>query len=158
MNLIKDFKEEFTLSDKSIWFSDSYDLETINARGKGTLVEHVDIVVTEKGPNFLVGTMPVDERTVQPARILHGGASCVLAESLGSIAANMVIDPQKSVAVGLSITASHIRPGLNGTRVTGKAVAQHIGSKTQVWDIEITNEQGKLVCTSKLTMAIIDKP
>lgn len=145
------------MSTETIWFNKLVTVEDINRRGEGTIVSHIEIVVTECGPNFLVGTMPVDERTIQPAQILHGGSSCVLAESLGSIAANMVLDPKKQMAVGQSITASHIRPGLKGTIVTGKVHPIHIGRRSQVWEIEITNEEGKLVCKSSLTMANIDK-
>ncbi len=141
----------------TIWFKDDYSLKEINARGKDTLVEHVEIIVTEIGPDFLEGTMPVDKRTVQPARILHGGASCVLAESLGSIAANMVIDPTKYIAVGQSIIANHLRPAPEVATVKGKAKILHLGKKSQVWDIEITNEEDKLICSSRLTMAIIPK-
>lgn len=146
------------MSTENVWFHDNFTLEAINERGKDTLVEHVEIIVTEIGPNYLVGTMPVDKRTVQPARILHGGASCVLAESLGSIAANMVIDTEKFIAVGQSLTANHLRPAPEVTTVTGKAIALHLGRKSQIWDIDIVNEQGKLVCSSRLTMAIVEKP
>lgn len=142
---------------ESIWFNKNVTTEEVNKRGEGTIVSHIGIVITECGPNYLVGTMPVDERTIQPAHILHGGSSCVLAESLGSIAANMILDPTKQMAVGQSITASHIRPGLEGTTVTGKAYPIHIGKRSQVWEIEMTNETGKLVCKSSLTMAIVDK-
>lgn len=141
----------------SIWFKDNYPLDEINKRGKDTLVEHLDIRVTEVGPDFLKGTMPVDKRTVQPARILHGGGSCVLAESLGSIAANMVIDTSKFIAVGQSIVANHLRPAPEVMTVTGVAKILHLGKKSQIWDIEITNEDGKLICSSRLTMAIIPK-
>ena len=146
------------MSNSPVWFRDDFTLEAINERGKNTLVEHLGIQVTEMGPNFLVGTMPVDKRTVQPARILHGGASCVLAESLGSIAANMVIDTNKFIAVGQSLTANHLRPAPEVTTVMGKAIALHLGRKSQIWDIDILNEQGKLVCSSRLTMAIVEKP
>lgn len=145
------------MSEKTIWFKNNYSLEDINYRGKDTLVEYLDIKVTEIGPDFLVGTMPVDKRTVQPARILHGGASCVLAESLGSIAANMVIDPSKYIAVGQAIIANHLRPAPEISTVTGKAKILHLGKKSQVWDIELINEDGKLICSSRLTMAIIPK-
>lgn len=143
---------------KNIWFRDDFTVEDVNARGSDTLVEHLSIDITEVGPDYLKGTMPVDKRTVQPARILHGGASCVLAESLGSIAANMIIDGSKYIAVGQSIIAHHIRPAPEVTTVTGVAKPLHIGKKSQVWDIEITNEEDKLVCSSRLTMAIIPKP
>lgn len=145
------------MSEKTIWFKNNYSLEDINHRGKDTLVEYLDIKITEIGPDFLMGTMPVDKRTVQPARILHGGASCVLAESLGSIAANMVIDPSKYIAVGQAIIANHLRPAPEVSTVTGKAKILHLGKKSQVWDIELVNEDGKLICSSRLTMAIIPK-
>jgi len=146
------------MSSEAIWFNKEITVEQINQRGEGTIVSHIAIDVTECGSNYLVGTMPVDERTIQPAQILHGGSSCVLAESLGSIAANMVIDTSKQMAVGQSITASHIRPGIKGTTVTGKAYPIHIGRRSQIWEIDITNQEGKLVCKSSLTMAIVDKP
>jgi len=142
---------------KSIWFNKNITVKDINKRGAGTIVSHIEIIITELGSDYLVGTMPVDDRTIQPAQILHGGSSCVLAESLGSIAANMVLDSEKQMAVGQSITASHLRPGLKGTIVTGKAYPIHIGRRSQIWEIEITNDQGKLICKSSLTMANIDK-
>ena len=139
----------------SIWFKEPT-TELLNKRGKNTLTTLIGIEVTKIGENFLEGTMPVDERTVQPLGLLHGGASCVLAESLGSIAANMVLDTSKEYAVGLEINANHLRSATSGT-VTGVATAIHIGRKTQVWDIKIKNEEGKLVCISRLTMAVIKK-
>ncbi|MCR9202979.1 MAG: hotdog fold thioesterase [Halobacteriovoraceae bacterium] len=142
---------------ESVWFKDNYTLEDINKRGENTLVEYLDIQITEVGFDFLKGTMPVDKRTVQPARILHGGGSCVLAESLGSIAANMVIDPTKFIAVGQSIVANHLRPAPEVQTVTGVARILHLGKKSQIWDIDIANEEGKLICSSRLTMAIIPK-
>ena len=145
------------MSTDTIWFNKDLTATEINKRSENTLLPHIDIEVTEVGPNYVVGTMPVDKRTIQPAGILHGGASCVLAESLGSMAANFILDPSKQMAVGQSITASHIRPGLPGTTVTGKAIPIHIGRRSQVWDIEIVNEEGKLVCKSSLTMAIVNK-
>lgn len=100
--------------------------------------------------------MPVDERTHQPYGILHGGASVVLAESLGSVASNMIIDNAKYIGVGLEINANHLRPVSSGV-VTGKCTPIHIGAKTHVWDIRVTNEKGKLVCVSRLTVAIVPK-
>jgi 1,4-dihydroxy-2-naphthoyl-CoA hydrolase len=100
--------------------------------------------------------MPVDERTVQPYRLLHGGASCVLAESLGSIAANMCIDSSEKVAVGQHIEATHIRSATKGL-VRGVAKAVHIGGNSHTWRIEIFNDEGKLICDSKIIMAIIKK-
>jgi 1,4-dihydroxy-2-naphthoyl-CoA hydrolase len=139
----------------AIWFQ-SYTLEQVQQRGRGTMVEHVGIVITELGEDFLSGTMPVDHRTVQPMGILHGGASVVLAESLGSIAANLVVDPSAYYCVGLDINANHIRPADKGY-VTGVAKPLHTGRTTQVWSIEITNSDGKLVCISRLTMAVVSR-
>jgi len=139
----------------AIWFRD-YTLEEVQQRGIGTMVEHLEINITEIGDNFLKGTMPVDHRTVQPMGILHGGASVALAETLGSIAANLVIDSEKKYCVGLDINANHIRAAKRGL-VTGVAKPIHLGSSTQVWSIEITNEETKLVCVSRLTMAVLDR-
>lgn len=144
------------MSEQIIWFHKNIQPEQVNVRGRKTLVEHLDIQITEVGPDFLKGDMPVDERTVQPLGLLHGGASCVLAESLGSIAANMVLDNSKFVAVGQSINASHVRSARDG-RVTGIAKAIHLGRTSQVWEILITDKDEKLVCISRLTMAVIEK-
>ena len=139
----------------SIW-PRPIDLVALNKMSSNTLVSHLGIEITKAGEDFLEGTMPVDERTVQPYRLLHGGASCVLSESLGSIAANLCIDTQEFMAVGQHIEATHIREDPNGL-VTGKARAVHLGRTTQVWSIEIFNDDGKLICDSKIIMAIIAK-
>ena len=120
------------------------------------MVEHVGIVITKLGDDFIEGTMPVDQRTLQPAGILHGGASVVLAETLGSLAANLVVDPAAFYCVGLDINANHIRSVREGI-VTGVAKPLHIGSTTQVWQIEISNEAGRLTCISRLTMAVLKR-
>ena len=120
------------------------------------MVDHLGIEITELGPDFLKGTMPVDHRTVQPMRILHGGASVALAETLGSLAANLVVDSSKKYCVGLDINANHIRAAKNGI-VTGKAKPLHLGGSTQVWQIEIVDENGRLVCMSRLTMAVLER-
>jgi 1,4-dihydroxy-2-naphthoyl-CoA hydrolase len=138
-----------------IWFQ-PYTLEETRKRGDGTMVEHIGIVVTELGDDFLSGTMPVDHRTVQPMGILHGGASVALAETLGSLAASLVVDPQKHYCVGLDINANHIRAVRSGL-VKGTVRPVHLGSSTQVWSIEIKNEEGQLVCLSRLTMAVLNK-
>ena len=138
----------------AIWFR-YYKLEEVQQRGLGTMVDHIGIIITEVGPDFLKGTMPVDHRTVQPMQILHGGASVALAETLGSIAANLVVDSDKKYCVGLDINANHIRAAKKGL-VTGIAKPLHLGSSTQVWNIEITDEENRLVCISRLTMAILD--
>lgn len=139
----------------SIWFK-TPTIEHLEERGKNTLTTFIGIKITEIGDDFLKGAMPVDERTVQPLGLLHGGASCVLAESLGSIAANMALDTSIEYAVGLEINANHLRSATSGN-VTGIATPIHLGRKTQVWDIKITNEEGKLTCVSRLTMAVISK-
>lgn len=133
-------------------------LEQLNKMSVGNMVSHLGIEYTELGKDYICGKMPVDFRTVQPLRMLHGGASVVLAESLGSIAANMCLDNSKQYAVGLDINANHIRGVKEGGGfVYGKASIVHLGSKTHVWHIDITNEEGKLVCVSRLTMAVLDK-
>jgi 1,4-dihydroxy-2-naphthoyl-CoA hydrolase len=140
----------------AIWFK-AYSLEDVQQRGKDTMVEHIGITITEVGENFLRGTMPVDHRTVQPMGILHGGASIALAETLGSIAANLIVDPAKKYCVGLDINGNHIRSVHSGKMVTGTASPVHLGGSTQVWTIEIKDEADRLVCTSRLTMAVLDR-
>ena len=137
----------------SIWHR-AYTLAEARLRFNGTMVDHIGITITEVGENFLKGTMPVDRRTVQPTGILHGGASVALAETLGSLAASMVVNNQEKYCVGLDINANHIRSAKNG-QVTGIAKPIHIGSSTQVWSIEITDEENRLVCISRLTMAVL---
>lgn len=120
------------------------------------MVEYIGIEITELGDDFLSGSMPVDHRTIQPMGLLHGGASVVLAETLGSIAANLVINPATHYCVGLDINANHLRP-VKGGKVTGTAKPLHLGKTTQVWSIEIKNEEGKLNCISRLTMAVVER-
>jgi 1,4-dihydroxy-2-naphthoyl-CoA hydrolase len=139
----------------AIWYR-PYTLEEVQQRGVGTMVEHLGITITEVGDDFLRGKMPVDHRTVQPMHILHGGASVALAETLGSIAANLVVDSEKKYCVGLDINANHLRAAKNGF-VVGTAKPLHIGSSTQVWSIEIVGENNRLVCISRLTMAVLER-
>lgn len=139
----------------SIWFAD-YKLEEINQQNKKSMVEHCGIIITKKGENSLKGTMPVNATTHQPFGILHGGANCVLAETLGSIAANMTCDPKTHHAVGLSITTNHIKAVRNGL-VTGTAIPVHLGRTTQIWDIKTFNESDQLTSSTTLTMAIVSK-
>ena len=120
------------------------------------MLAHLGIEITEIGKDYIVGKMPVDDRTKQPYGFLHGGASVVLAESLGSIGANHFVDQEKYYCVGLEINANHLRPVQSGY-VIGKAQAIHLGKTTQIWEIKITNEAQKLVCISRLTMAVIAK-
>ncbi|MDB2683029.1 hotdog fold thioesterase [Alphaproteobacteria bacterium] len=139
-----------------IWFKD-YKIEDLQSFRVGNMGEHVGIELTDIGSDYLEAKMPVDQRTTQPFGILHGGASCVLAESLGSVAAWMCIDPDQYRAVGLEINANHIRAVTEGF-VVGRATAMHLGRRTHVWSIDITEEAtGKRVCVSRLTVAIIDQ-
>ena len=129
-------------------------LDELNRLSRGTLIEHLGIVFTGAGEDWLQATMPVDERTRQPYGLLHGGASVVLAETLGSSAGNLCVDTATQVCVGLEINANHLRATRTGT-VTGTARAVHVGRTTQVWDIRIENEAGKPVCVSRLTLAVV---
>jgi 1,4-dihydroxy-2-naphthoyl-CoA hydrolase len=138
-----------------IWFS-NFTPAILNDRPKNHMGAFLDIQFTEITEETLSATMPVDERTHQPAGILHGGASVVLAETLGSIASYMVIDPDKYQAVGLEINANHLRPVKSGL-VTGICKPLHIGAKTHVWEIKIYNDKGKMNCVSRLTVAILNK-
>jgi len=131
-------------------------LDQINASSRNTMVSTLDIRVVELGEDFLRGTMPVDERTRQPFGLLHGGASVALAETLGSLAGNLCLDGSKEVAVGLDINANHIRATTSGT-VTGTARPLHIGRTTQVWEIRIEDDRQRLVCISRLTLAVVPK-
>jgi 1,4-dihydroxy-2-naphthoyl-CoA hydrolase len=131
-------------------------VEQVNKLGENTMVSHLGIVCTEIGSDFLSGKMPVDQRTKQPYGLLHGGASAVLAESLGSYASNFCIDNTKQFCVGLEINANHIRSAKHGF-VYGTAKAIHIGKKTHIWEIRIVNEDKELVCISRLTVAVLDK-
>jgi 1,4-dihydroxy-2-naphthoyl-CoA hydrolase len=139
----------------SIWKSPAT-LDQLRERSKDTLMEQLGIEYLEIGDDYLKGRMPVDARTRQTAGILHGGASAALAETLGSIAAGMCVDRERKRIVGLEINANHIRPVTAGW-VTGITTPIHVGSTTQIWEIRICNEQGKLVCISRLTVANIDK-
>ncbi|MFN8671243.1 MAG: hotdog fold thioesterase [Candidatus Sericytochromatia bacterium] len=134
-----------------------YTVEKINKNAKNTMVEFLDIEITEIGADFICGKMPVSNKTIQPAGILHGGASVVLAETLGSIAGNCCIDTEKFYCVGLEINANHIRPVPLGNMVFARANAIHLGKKTQIWEIKITNAEDKLVCISRLTLSVVSK-
>ncbi|NTE05323.1 hotdog fold thioesterase [Agrobacterium tumefaciens] len=139
-----------------MWFKE-FTIEDLNNRPKNHIGGLLDIKFTEIGADFIIGTMPVDERTHQPAGILHGGASVVLAETLGSIASYMCIDPEKHVAVGLEVNANHLRPVKSGL-VTGICKIIHRGAKTHIWDIKLYDDRGKMNCISRLTVAVINKP
>jgi 1,4-dihydroxy-2-naphthoyl-CoA hydrolase len=136
----------------TIWRSPQ-SLDQLNAAGERTLIRHLDIVFTEIGHDSISATMPVDARTHQPYGLLHGGASVVLAETLGSTGAAMCVDPS-AFCVGQEINANHVRSVRTG-RVTGTARPVHLGGRTQVWTIEVVNEAHELVCVSRLTVAVI---
>lgn len=136
-----------------IWFVNPT-LAQLEALGQGTMAEHLGIRWTAIGDDFLEAKMPVDERTRQPYGLLHGGASCALAETIGSVASALVVNHELNYCVGLEINANHIRSARSGW-VTGTARPLHLGNSTHVWDIRITDEAGKLVCVSRLTVAVI---
>jgi 1,4-dihydroxy-2-naphthoyl-CoA hydrolase len=139
----------------SIWRS-LRTLEELNGNDSGTLIENLGILFTEIGDDFVRGTMPVDARTVQPYGLLHGGASVALAETLGSMGAAMCVDAAEYQVVGQEINANHVRAARSGL-VTGTARAVHLGGRTHVWSIEIVNDAQKLVCISRITMAVIKR-
>ena len=138
-----------------IWFKD-YTLETLESMRSANMGTHIGFEFTEVGPDFLKGRIPVDHRTTQPFGILHGGASCVLSETLGSVAAWMTIDPEKYRAVGLEINANHIRAVTEGY-VVGVCTPLHTGRRTQVWQTDMLEEAtGKRTAISRLTVAVIE--
>jgi 1,4-dihydroxy-2-naphthoyl-CoA hydrolase len=139
----------------SIWIT-QHTVEEIQERSRNTLSEHLGIRYTEIGPDYLRATMPVNSHTHQPAGVLHGGASVALAESVGSVGANMCIDRTTHLCVGQEINANHLRPVSSGL-VTATARPYHVGSRSQVWHIEIRGEQDKLICVSRLTMAVVPR-
>ena len=130
--------------------------EWLNKRCENTLVQHLGIEFTEVGDDFLCATMPVDHRTAQPFGCLHGGASLAFAETLGSAAGLMCVDRKKQYCVGMEINANHIRPVHSG-QVRGVAKPVHIGKKTHVWEISISNKYDKTVCVSRMTLAVLNK-
>lgn len=131
-------------------------LEKLNALGRNNMGDHLGIEFTEVGSDYLIAKMPVDRRTHQPYGLLHGGASCVLAETMGSIASVCSVDMSKYDVVGVEINANHVRGAKEGF-VFGKVQAIHLGRRLHVWEIKISNEHGKLVCISRLTAAILPK-
>ena len=131
-------------------------LDALNALSRGTAMEPLGIVFTEVGPDYLRGTMPVDARTRQPYGLLHGGASVLLAETLGSTAGGLCVDEGQGV-VGIEINANHLA-GVREGLVTGTARPLHVGRSTQVWEIRIEDERGRLACVSRLTLAVIPLP
>ncbi len=140
----------------SIWYKQDLSLSDFDGLGQQTLGEHIGIRFSEVGADYIKATMPVDHRTKQPYGLLHGGASVALAETLGSVAAAMVIDPAKFICVGQEINANHVR-GVREGIVTGITKPVHIGNSSHVWEIRIYDEQERLVCISRITVAILEK-
>lgn len=138
-----------------IW-NEAATLESMIARNRNTMGSHLGIEFLEIGNNFLIARMPVDHRTRQPYGIMHGGASCVLAETVASVAANYCIDTDKYFCVGSEINTSHIRPVASGW-VIGTATPLHLGKTTQVWEIIITNDENQTVSVSRLRLAVLEK-
>ena len=139
----------------SIWFQE-YSLDDISALQRGNMGAHIGIEIVRIGPDHLDARMPVDERTTQPDGILHGGASVALAETLGSVGGAMVVDRERFQVVGQEINANHLRPVREGF-VHGSARPIHIGRRSQVWAIEIVDDNQRLVCVSRLTLAVIER-
>jgi len=139
-----------------IWFNKNLSVEDLRSFSPNTMAEYLAIEFMEVGDDFLSARMPVDHRTIQPYGLLHGGASCVLAETLGSIASAMVIDHSNYYCVGIEINANHIR-GVKEGFVTGKTTPLHLGNSTHVWDIKLYDDRGKLTCVSRLTVAILKR-
>ncbi len=140
----------------NIWFNKELSIADLEPLGKNTMGEYIGIEWVELGNDFLKARMPVDNRTKQPYGLLHGGASCVLAETIGSVASAMVVDHNRFACVGLEINANHVRSATSGF-VTGIAKPLHLGANTHVWDIKIYDEIQKLVCVSRLTVAVIPR-
>ena len=139
-----------------IWHS-PINLARLQTWCNGTAVEHLGIEFTDFGADWLAARMPVDHRTIQPFKLLHGGASVLLAETLGSCAANLCVDEAKWYCVGQEINANHLRAVRSGF-VTGRAGPIHLGRTSQVWEIRISDEAGKLTCISRLTMSVLERP
>jgi 1,4-dihydroxy-2-naphthoyl-CoA hydrolase len=136
-----------------IWHKKDLKVQDILGFGRNTMAEHIGIEFTELGEDFIKARMPVDHRTNQPYGLLHGGASAVLAETLGSIGSALVVDHSKFFCVGLEINANHIRSAKQGF-VTGIATPLNLGRQIHVWEIKIYNEENKLTCVSRLTVAV----
>ncbi len=140
----------------AIWFKE-FPLDYARDKGRETLIDRLGIELLEAGDEYLKARMPVDRRTHQPAGFLPGGASVVLAETLASWAATFCVDQSKHHCVGLEVNANHVRPVRDG-HVVGTARPLHLGKSTQIWEIRITDQRDKLVCVSRVTMAVLDIP
>ena len=140
---------------KAIWFENP-DVNFLNSAAENSIDKQLGIEFTEIGDDYIRGTMPADYRTFQPFGRIHGGANVVLAETLGSVGANLVIDQNKYFSVGQEVNANHLR-GVTEGFVTGTARAIHLGRSSHVWEIRIEDSQGKLSCISRLTMAVVQR-
>lgn len=140
----------------SIWFNKLLTLPSLVPLGPETMAQYLGMEWVALGDDYLKMKMPVDHRTIQPYGLLHGGASCALAETVGSLASHFVIDTEKFICVGLEINANHVRSATNGY-VTATCTPLHIGKATHVWDIKIHDDNEKLICISRLTVAILKK-
>ena len=139
----------------AIWFAEPT-VAAVNAFSKDTLAEHLGIEITTVGDDFITARMPVDQRTAQPYGLLHGGASVSLAETLGSIAATLCVNSAEKICVGLEINANHVRAARAGY-VYGTVRPIHIGGSTHIWQTQIYDEKARLVCISRLTVAVLDR-
>ncbi len=144
------------MSANPIWFDPSIHISALQAMHPETMGTHLGMEWVEIGPDYLKLKMPVDHRTHQPYGLLHGGASCALAETVGSVASHLVIDPEQFMCVGLEINANHMK-GVRSGFVTATASPLHLGSSTHVWDIKIHDDGGKMICVSRLTVAVLKK-
>ncbi|WP_343746247.1 hotdog fold thioesterase [Chitinophaga sp.] len=143
------------MTTKTIWHT-HVTIAALNERGKSTMNEHLGMEFTEIGDNYLRIRMPVDHRTVQTYGILHGGASVALAETVGSIASTLVIDPATEICVGMEINANHVRSAREGY-VHGTATPIHLGRRSHIWEIRITDDEQRLICICRHTVAVMDK-
>jgi 1,4-dihydroxy-2-naphthoyl-CoA hydrolase len=139
-----------------LW-KNNFDLDAVNAISKDTMVGHLGIEFKEIGEDYLIAHMPVDSRTVQPYRLLHGGASVALAETLGSIASTLMINLDTYQAVGVEINANHLSSAKEGSYVIGTVRALRVGKNIHVWNIDVTNAEGKTMCVSRITIAVIER-
>ncbi len=139
----------------AVWFKET-SIELLNKRGRNTMVEFLNIKFTEIGNDYLVATMPITDRVRQPIGILHGGANVTLAETVASTAANTVVDIDNFYCVGLEINANHIRSVKEGI-ITAKASAVHLGRTTQIWQINIFNQEQKITCISRMTASVLSR-
>lgn len=139
-----------------IWFDKELSVEKLKPLGPNTMAAYLGIEWTEVGEDYLKAKMPVDHRTIQPYGLLHGGASCALAETIGSVASAMIVDHSSFYCVGLEINANHVRSAREGF-VTGIATPLHLGTTTHVWDVKIYDDKQRLICVSRLTVAVLKR-